>query len=150
MRCSLRVETFRTTALALIVVAVGAATASAADLTVRVKDVRDAKGSVLISIYDSQANFLKPQLANWKQKLKASKGEVVFVFHDVPAGTYAATSFQDEDDSGKLKSNSLGVPTEGYGFSNDAQGTGGPPKFAQAAFDFDGKADKTISFSLNY
>lgn len=150
MRCLPCVETVRTTALAFILVATAAATASAADLTVTVKDVRDAKGSVLISIYDSQANFLKPPLAKWKQKVKSSEGEVTFVFHDVPAGTYAATSFQDEDDSGKLKTNSLGVPIEGYGFSRDAQGAGGPPKFAEAAFDSDGKTDKTISFSLNY
>jgi len=150
MRCSRQFGPIRTTALALILVVAGAATASAADLTVTVKDVRDAKGSVLISIYDNQGNFLKPALAKWKQKAKATKGDVTFVFHDVPAGTYAATSFQDDDGSGKLKTNSLGVPTEGYGFSNDAQGTGGPPKFADAAFDFDGKTDKTISFSLNY
>jgi uncharacterized protein (DUF2141 family) len=59
-------------------------------------------------------------------------------------------SFQDEDDSGKLKTDELGIPTEGYGFSNNAHGSSGPPKFGQAAFDFDGKSDKTISFSLNY
>jgi uncharacterized protein (DUF2141 family) len=41
------------------------------------------------------------------------------------------------------------VPTEGFGFSNDAQGAGGPPKFAQAAFDFDGQAAKTIVIHLN-
>jgi uncharacterized protein (DUF2141 family) len=150
MACLARKNKFRTITLALILATTAAATASAADLTVKVKDVRDDAGSVLISVYDNQDNFLKPALAKWKQKVQASKGEVTFVFHDVPPGTYAAASFQDEDNSGKLKTSSLGVPTEGFGFSNDAQGSGGPPKFAQAAFDFDGKADKTISFSLNY
>lgn len=150
MRRTSTVEMFRTTAFALILAAAGATTASAADLTVKVKDVRDDAGSVLISVYDNQDAFLKPPLAKWKQKVKAAKGGVTFVFHDVPPGSYAAASFQDVDDSGKLKTNSLGVPTEGFGFSNDAQGSGGPPKFAQAAFEFDGKADKTISFSLNY
>jgi len=133
-----------------LVAAVAASSANAADLIIKVKDVRDAKGSVLISLYDSQESFLKPPLAKLKQKAKASKGEITFVFHDVPAGSYAAGSFQDEDDSGKLKTNNLGVPSEGVGFSNDAQGSGGPPKFAQASFVFDGKSDKTISFSLNY
>ena len=143
-------RTMKIRVIALVAAVVATANANAADLIVKVKDVRDTKGSVLVSLYDSQDSFLKPALAKFKQKAKASKGEITFVFHDVPAGSYAVASFQDEDDSGKLKSNNLGVPTEGVGFSNDAQGSGGPPKFAQASFVFDGKSDKTVSFSLNY
>ena len=126
-----------------------AAVASAADLTVTVKDVRNTTGSVLIVVYD-EGSFGKPELAKAKQKANATQGEVKFVFHDLPAGKYAVAAFHDENGNGKLDRNSLGIPTEGYGFSNDAQGTGGPPKFAQAAFDFDGKTNKAISFSLNY
>jgi uncharacterized protein (DUF2141 family) len=59
-------------------------------------------------------------------------------------------SYHDENDNGKLDTNAFGLPTEGYGFSNDAQGTLGPPSYTQAAFDFDGKSDKAIRFSLNY
>ena len=140
----------RMTALALVIAASGATLARAADLTVKVEDVRDAKGSVLIALYDSEASFGNPALAKSKLKAKSAKGEVIFVFHDLLAGTYAASSFQDEDDSGRLKTNSLGVPTEGYGFSNDAQLAGGPPKFPLASFAFDGRTDKTVSFSLNY
>jgi uncharacterized protein (DUF2141 family) len=140
----------RMTSMALVIASAGAPFVRAADLTVKVEDVRYAKGSVLIALYDSEASFGKPALAKLRDRAKASKGEVTFVFHDLPAGTYAASSFQDEDDSGKLKSNSLGVPTEGFGFSNDAQLGGGPPKFPQASFTFDGKTDKVVSFSLNY
>ena len=125
------------------------ALASAANLTVTVKDVRNANGSVLIAVYDL-SGFGKPELAKAKQKAGANAGEVKFVFQGLPAGKYAVAAFQDENGNGKLDRNSLGVPTEGYGFSNDAQGTTGPPNFNQAAFDFDGKTDKAISFSLNY
>src|SRR5215813_5735647 len=121
------------------------ALASAANLTVTVKDVRNANGSVLIAVYDL-SGFGKPELA----KAKQNAGEVKFVFQGLPAGKYAVAAFHDENGNGKLDRNSLGVPTEGYGFSNDAQGTTGPPNFNQAAFDFDGKTDKAISFSLNY
>jgi uncharacterized protein (DUF2141 family) len=54
-----------------------------------VEGVRDANGSVLDTIYDREANFLKPALAISRQKVKSSKGELTFVFHDLPAGTYA-------------------------------------------------------------
>jgi uncharacterized protein (DUF2141 family) len=51
------------------------------------------------------------------------------------------TSYHDENDNGQFDYKTLGIPTEGFGFFNDAQGITGPPKFPQAAFDFDGKTD---------
>ena len=140
---------FRMFALAVSLLPLAATAANAADLTVTVKDVRNASGTVFLVVYD-ESSFGKPQLAKVRQKAPAAKGDVTFVIHDLPAGKYAVSSYQDENGNGKLDTNSLGVPTEGYGFSNDAQGNAGPPKFAQAAFDFDGKTAKSIAFSLNY
>ena len=140
----------RTLSVTLSLLLAAAAVASAADLTITVKDVRSADGSVRIAIFDSEASFMKPPEAKVSRNVNASKGEVKFVIHDLPAGKYAVASYHDENNNGKLDRNSLGVPTEGVGFSNDAQGVAGPPKFTQAAFDFDGKKDKVISFSLNY
>jgi uncharacterized protein (DUF2141 family) len=137
-------------ALALALSAAVAPAAIAADLTVTVKQVRDGAGSVRIVLYDSAASFLKPPLAKAAQQAKASSGEVRFVLHDLPAGTYAIGSFHDESNIGRIEFGPLGVPLQGYGFSNDALGTEGPPSFANAAFEFDGKTDKAISFSLNY
>lgn len=138
-----------TFALAISLLPFAAMAASAADLNVTVKDVHNSSGTVYLVVYD-ESNFGKPQLAKVRQKAPAAKGDITFVVHDLPAGKYAVSSYQDENGNGKLDTNSLGVPTEGYGFSNDAQGNAGPPKFAQAAFDFDGKTGKSIAFSLNY
>jgi uncharacterized protein (DUF2141 family) len=138
-----------TLAVTLSFLLAATAMASATDLTVTVKDVRNASGAVLIVVYD-EGSFGTPEVAKAKQKANANAGEVKFVFHNLPAGKYAVSAFHDENGNGKLDRNSLGVPTEGWGFSNDAQGAGGPPKFSQAAFDFDGKTNKGISFSLNY
>jgi uncharacterized protein (DUF2141 family) len=41
------------------------------------------------------------------------------------------------------------VPIEGYGFSNNAQGSLGPPDFKEVAVTLD-EADKEISISLIY
>ena len=70
-------------------------------------------------------------------------------FEGVAAGRYAAAVFHDEDGDRKLKT-VLGMPREGYGFSNDARpGTFGPPKFETAAFDFDGSS-KRVTIRLTY
>ena len=126
------------------------ATAMAADVTVTVKDVRNATGLVRIGVYNSAESFLKPPLAKTLQQAKAIPGDVTFVLHDLPAGRYAVASFHDENETGKIEFGPLGVPVQGYGFSNDARGTEGPPAFARAAFDIDGKTDKAISLLLNY
>jgi uncharacterized protein (DUF2141 family) len=137
-------------AFAFVLFAASAPVANAAELTVTVKEVRNASGLVRIAVYDNAASFLKRPLAKVVQEAPASAGEVRFVVRDLPAGKYAVGSFHDENNTGKVEFGPLGVPLQGYGFSNDALSTEGPPSFAQAAFDFDGKADQAISFSLNY
>ena len=127
-----------------------AAAASAADLTITVKDVRSTDGAVFIAVYDSDSTFMNPQHAKFTSRASAVKGEVKFVFHNVPSGKYAVTSYHDENGNGKLDTNAVGFPTEGVGFSNEAKVRSGPPSFAEAAFDFDGKADKAIAFSVTY
>jgi hypothetical protein len=50
-------------------------------------------------------------------------------FEDIAPGTYALVISHDENTNGKLDTNWLGVPTEGYGFSNDATALLGAPSF---------------------
>jgi uncharacterized protein (DUF2141 family) len=52
---------------------------------------------------------------------------------DVPAGSWAVMAYHDENDNQKLDRNELGIPSEGYGFSNGANAKYGPPQFKQAA-----------------
>ena len=62
----------------------------------------------------------------------AKAGDLVFA--GLAPGEYAIAAFHDEDRDGDLNTNLLGMPTEGYGFSNEARGTFGPPGFDAAAF----------------
>jgi uncharacterized protein (DUF2141 family) len=135
---------------AALLLPIAATVASAADLTITIKNVRSSDGDVYLAVYDSEASFMKLQLAKATRKSSASKGEMKFVIHDLPAGKYAVSSYHDENGNGKLDTNPLGIPTEGYGFSKDARGTFGPPEFVHAAFDFDGKNEQSIAFSLGY
>ncbi|MBU3937857.1 MAG: DUF2141 domain-containing protein [Proteobacteria bacterium] len=54
-------------------------------------------------------------------------------FEDIVPGRYAFAVIHDESMNGKLDTNSLGVPTEGYGFSNDAKTWLGAPSFSAAS-----------------
>ena len=124
--------------------------AHAADLTITVKGVRSADGAIFLAVYDSDKSFMKVPQAKTTRRIDAGKGDLKVVIHDLPAGKYAIAGYHDENGNGKLDTNALGIPEEGYGFSNDARGMLGPPAFAEAAFEFDGKTDKTIAFSIQY
>jgi uncharacterized protein (DUF2141 family) len=125
--------------------------ASAGELKVTIEGLRSPQGTILIGLYDSAASFDRAiQLSDKAGFL--NDGERVagaalragpalrcgIVFANLPPGRYAIILFHDEDGDGRLSKNFFGVPTEPYGFSNDAQGFLGPPSFAQAAMTLDG------------
>lgn len=70
-------------------------------------------------------------------------------FEDIPPGTYAMAVIHDENMNGKLDTNSVGIPTEGYGFSNDARGVVGGPSFSAASFRYNGRG-LDLTMSLHY
>ncbi len=74
--------------------------------------------------------------------------ETVCRFERVPPGRYAVAVHHDENDDGKLQRGLFGAPSEGYGASNDAKGTLGPPSFEAAAFRL--RADREIVLHMRY
>ena len=62
---------------------------------------------------------------------------------DLAPGRYALSAFHDENDNGELDTNLMGIPSEGYGFGNDASAAFGPPSFEAAAVDVDAASGVT-------
>lgn len=52
---------------------------------------------------------------------------------DLPAGAYALSLIHDENANGRLDTR-LGIPREGFGFSNNPRIWFGPPSFAATRF----------------
>jgi uncharacterized protein (DUF2141 family) len=98
------------------------------ELTVR--GIEKVQGSVLIAVYNSEESFMKKHIAS--KKVTVTGKEVSLVFEDIAPGSYAITTFHDENDNDKLDTNFLGIPNEPYGFSNDARGSFGPPSYEKA------------------
>ncbi|NUO00517.1 MAG: DUF2141 domain-containing protein, partial [Saprospiraceae bacterium] len=63
-------------------------------------------------------------------------------------GKYAVQLYHDENGNGKMDFNLLGIPKEGYGFSNDARGFMSEPAFEKQLFSLD--QDRTIQIRLSY
>ena len=77
--------------------------------------------------------------------MKSSTVEIVFA--DLAPGTYGVSAFHDRDEDEELDTNLVGLPTEPYGFSNDARGSFGPPEFEDMSFSV-GDEPVTIEITL--
>ena len=103
------------------------------DITVILTDLENNDGHVLVSLVNSKRTFLSDDPYRGEQ-VEPKNRQAVYTFKDVPFGTYAVSAFHDENDNLDLDTNFLGIPTEEYGFSNNARGTFGPPDYEEAAF----------------
>lgn len=116
--------------------------AAAGELQVTVHHPADTAGKVFVALFDGRAAFAanKP----FKSRIVDIQGTTtVLKFEDLADGSYALTVFADTNGNGKLDTNFVGMPTERYGFSNDARGFMGPPDFDAAAIRVVGPARST-------
>lgn len=104
----------------------------AAELKVNIGDIAAGKGHVLVAIYTGNENYLNDTSTQALRVKAINKNESV-VFKDLTDGEYAIKLFQDENDNNKLDTNMMGIPKEGYGFSNNV-GMFGQPKYTEAKF----------------
>jgi uncharacterized protein (DUF2141 family) len=67
------------------------------------------------------------------RNVPARTGEMTVVLEGLTPGPYALALHHDENANGKMDTSLLGLPQEGYGFSNDAPVFLGAPPFDAAA-----------------
>jgi uncharacterized protein (DUF2141 family) len=118
---------------------------------VKVLNIRNSSGTVACALFESPVGFPIEVLrsATNVMVIKIRKAQARCDFEDIPPGTYALAVIHDENMNGKLDTNLLGIPTEGYGFSNDVKASLGAPSFSAASFAYDGR-NLELTISLQY
>ena len=146
---------------ALILTILVAVPTLAAELRLTIAGVRSDKGEILIALYDNADGF-KSAIVNGPTRgllpdrgrligtaIRAQLGTQSTIFTQLPPGRYAIIVIHDENDNGRIDQNGMGVPTEGYGFGNNAQGFMSAPAFDAAAITI-GDASLSTSITLIY
>ena len=121
-------------------------------IKVEITGLRNSNGQLVCSLWRGPEGFPRDDshiLKHVTAPIKNAGGECVFS-GNFAAGEYAVTLFHDEDGSGKFKSNMIGYPLEGYGFSNNVVPQFSAPTFDQCKFHYDGKDWKQISVKMIY
>lgn len=114
-------------------------------ITLEVKGIKEVKGVMSIALYDNEEDFTGKDNYVKAEEVQVNSKEFIYVFKDIPHGTYAIAIYHDVDKDGKLSKNWIGMPKEPFGFSNDAKGRMGPPDFEDAAFKVDQDTEVVIN-----
>lgn len=109
-------------------------------LTVAVEHARRGRGPIMMAVFDSEAGWRGTAQAVRLARIDAASSTVTTTFQGLPPGTYAIKLYQDLNADGQLGVNLIGIPTEPYGFSNNAPVRFGPPSWAAARFTVSGPA----------
>lgn len=107
------------------------------DLTVHITGARNATGVVRIALYRDGKGFITDHYAVSAAQIITIDAKTLAadaIFKNLPAGSYAAIVLHDENQSGQIEFNSQGLPTKGYGASNNPSQYSGPPTAEAALF----------------
>ncbi len=94
------------------------------------------KGTARLALCNSRENYESEEQAYRSSLSSISNRKSYVVLDSLPYGEYAIKVYHDENEDKELDTNFLGVPSEVYGFSNNARGSYGPADWKEAKFLF--------------
>lgn len=127
----------------LAVFLTAAFTAQASTLTVNIDQIKEQTGKLHVALYRSEQSYQQGKDAVAAVVKAVSGDSQQLVFANLADGQYAIKIMHDANDNGELDRNIMGIPSEGYGFSNNA-GQFGPASFKDAAFSVAADTSLTI------
>jgi uncharacterized protein (DUF2141 family) len=120
-----------------------------ATLEIRFTGIRSPKGQIAIGINTSSDGWPRnPQMdANWK-KVNMEDGVFTAKLDNLVQGTYAISVLDDENSNLEMDM-FLGIPKEGWGFSNNPPFKLSAPKFDECSFSID-RPNQVITINMRY
>lgn len=106
------------------------------DLTIKVTGIKEISGRIKMGLYNSSQTFANSGQEFRKAAVVVSKNTAIIVFKNLPEGEYAIAFYHDQNGDNDLNRNFIGLPKEGYGFSNNISPKLSVPSFDQTKFKF--------------
>jgi len=123
-------------------------TPTSSRLTVQVNGVRPPVGEVAITVYpDDKRRFLAKGGKLARQRVKAAQS--VRACFWVPQGSYAVAVYHDRDGDRDFDRTLVGLPAEGFGFSNDPETKTGLPPLSAVRFRV-GPGERSSTIQMKY
>ena len=126
----------------------GDSSTSIGSLNVRITGFANDIGNCRFAIDNSEDVFESDDSVFIGKVLPITNNEVTLKIDSLEYGYYAIKVFHDENSDGEIDTNFLGIPTEDYGYSNDASGWFGPPSWESAKFLLD-RQDMSVEIMVD-
>ena len=121
------------------------------NLKVTITKLHNNNGMVLVSLFKDGVGYPdNPEKAYGKEKAYIVEKSATIIFKSVPPGSYSVAILHDENNNQRMDKNILGIPKEGYGFSNNASAAFGPPSNKKASFTHTANAATEIQIKTKY
>ena len=115
-----------------------------------VTGARKIEGNITFTLYGPRpAGFLAHQGSIAIARVTLTSRSATACFAVSAPGVYAMAVYHDQNDNHHFDRTLIGLPAEGYGFSNNAPLHFGPPSFADAKF-LVHAGDNPLAIRLNY
>ncbi|UOE49808.1 DUF2141 domain-containing protein [Mucilaginibacter sp. SMC90] len=129
--------------LALLVIKV--APARAQEVHIKVTAIRSAKGKLLFSVFkDSQSYTSEKPYKKFVVDKKGLANGTLKTSYQLEPGTYGIIVVDDENENGKIDKNFIGMPKEGFGFSDFFLGKLKKPAFDEFKFELSPAHDQIM------
>lgn len=89
------------------------------EIRIKVSSIRSAKGKIILNVFRDEAGYEKQQpFKTLNFDKKGLTNGLLTVKAALPPGVYGITLIDDENGNGKIDKSFIGMPKEGFGFSN--------------------------------
>ncbi|RYV02754.1 hypothetical protein SOPP22_07785 [Shewanella sp. OPT22] len=106
---------------------------NAGDVDFTINGIKQSDGAIYVALFKGEENY-RNNLPYRAQQVNPSTHAADISFSRLPEGEYVIRYFHDQNSNQKMDMNLFGMPTEGFGYSNNAQPDMGPAKYQQMAF----------------
>jgi uncharacterized protein (DUF2141 family) len=113
-------------------------------LHITLSSLKHSSGKIHIGLFDTSKSYTQNTKPYQGVILTIKNKKLTHSFENLPKGMYAVAIFHDENANGVLDKNMLGIPTEGYGFSNNTKAVFSAPSFEESQFSLDKSTKITI------
>lgn len=124
---------------------------SSQTLDIKITNIQNRKGQLCIAVFDSQKGFSKEKVY-WDTCIckRYNGNNELHILISIKPGKYGLSVLDDENGSAKMEYNFLGIPREGFGFSNYYQKGIRKPTFDDFSFCVGKNETKVLHVEMKY
>jgi len=121
-------------------------------IDITITNIRSAKGQIYVSLFTNAEEFKteKPVWERFYDKSTLQNNTFRVTVSDLKADTYGVVVHDDENGNGKMDYKFLGMPTEGFGFSDYIVKLLKRPAFKDFSFQLKENETKEVTVEMKY